>query len=91
MNSYCAERGSRGVPIGPQKAMGHGLFSFGEELAASPSRRRAQTWRRVPVALLVQRVDHRAVRPRPVWGPRCARLGPIQRHPLSAKKDDGGR
>ncbi len=29
--------------------------------------------------------------PRPVWAPRCARLGPIQRHPLSAKKDDGGR
>ncbi len=50
MNSYCAERGSRGVPIGPQKAMGHELFSFGEELAASPSRRRAQTWRSLFIA-----------------------------------------
>ncbi|MEE9205156.1 MAG: hypothetical protein V3U08_09070, partial [Nitrospirales bacterium] len=30
---------------------------------ASPSRRRAQTWCRVPVALVVQRVDRRTVRP----------------------------
>jgi len=29
--------------------------------------------------------------PPPGVGTRCARLGPIQRHPLSAKRDDGGQ